>query len=73
MCFQSIKDELQKYIQKTFPKVVFSDSFHLSKPPNSKLGHFAMVVFPYRKLLKKIPPKLQKYLQQSKKILHFNG
>ena len=41
MYFQSIKNELQEYIQKTFPEVGFSDSFHLSKPPDSKLGHLA--------------------------------
>ena len=55
MYFQSIKDELQEYIQKTFPKVVFADSFHLSKPPNSKLGHFAYGCFPLSQTLKKNP------------------
>ena len=39
MYLQFIKDSLQEYIQKIFPEVGFSDSFHLSKPPDSKLGH----------------------------------
>ena len=71
MYFQSIKDELQKYIQKTFPKVVFSDSFHLSKPPNSKLGHFAYGCFPLSQTLKKNPSQIAEILVAEQKNISF--
>ena len=71
MYFQSIKNELQEYIQKTFPEVGFSDSFHLSKPPDSKLGHLAYGCFPLAKTLKKNPSQIAEILVAEQKNTSF--
>ncbi len=67
MYFQSIKEELQRYIQKIFPEVVVSNSFRLHKPPHSELGHFAYGCFPIAKTLQKKPAQIAEKLASEQK------
>ena len=71
MYLQFIKDSLQEYIQKIFPEVGFSDSFHLSKPPDSKLGHLAYGCFSLAKTLKKNPSQIAEILVAEQKNISF--